>query len=158
MKKHFLTILFFIGSLTFAQEKPSDFPTSVNAEKAFKLQEESKKPIVFFFYTDWCKYCFAMKKNTFSNENVMELINANFHFVAFNAEGKTPVFLKNKTFENKNGTHELAVSLAAKNGYISYPSLVILNSKHKIDEQADTFLSAKQLAEFLAKYLKKKKR
>ena len=99
-----------------------------------------------------------MKKNTFTNENVIQLLNDNFHLVLFDAESKEPVELKRKTFENKNGVHELAISLAAKKGYMAYPSLVILNHKSRIDEQVDSFLSAKQLEKLLTKYLKKQER
>ena len=158
MKKNCLAILLFISSFTFSQNKINDLPLSVQAEKAFELQEESKKPMLFFFYTDWCKYCFTMKKNTFTDKKIVQLINDNFHFVLFNAESKEPVTLKRKTFNNKQGTHELAIALASKNGYMSYPSLVILNQKSRIDEQVDTVLSAKQLTELLTEYLKKQKR
>jgi len=148
--------LCFFNFLLFAQQKNNSFPDTIDAEKAFILQKETKKPIVFFFYTNWCKYCFAMKKNTFTNEKVIHLLNDNFHFVLFNAESKTPVKIKRKTFENTSGVHELAERLAAKNGYISYPSLVILNRKNRIDEQVSTFLSANDTEELLKLYLKKK--
>jgi len=88
---------------------------------------------------------------------VIELIDDNFHFVLFNAESKTPVKIRNKTFENNSGVHELAIRLASKQGYMSYPSLIILNKKQRIDEQVDTFLSAKDLKNLLFTYIKKQK-
>lgn len=149
-------ILFFMSLVLFSQQNKDHFPNTVNAEKAFILQKETKKPIVFFFYTNWCKYCFAMKKNTFTNEKVLNLLNDNFHFVMFDAESKTPVKIKRKTFENTSGVHELAIRLATKNGYISYPSFVILNHKSRIDEQVNSFLSANETEKLLSLYLKKK--
>jgi len=156
MRKSYTILFCFIHLFLFSQQKEIPFPNSITAEKAFILQKETKKPILFFFYTNWCKYCFTMKKNTFTNNDVIELIDENFHFVVFNAEGKTPVKIKNKTFENKSGVHELASRLASKNGYMSYPSLVILNHKNRIDEQVDTFLSAQNLKELLSIYTEKK--
>ena len=158
MKKIHLVITLFCSVILFSQEKTKDFPNTVTADEAFILQEETEKPIVFFFYTNWCKYCFTMKKNTFTNNNIIKLLDENFHFVLFNAESKEPVKFKNKTFKNTSGTHELAIALAAKKGYMSYPTTVILNHKQRIDEQADTFLSAKQLEKLFSKYLKKQKR
>jgi len=158
MKKYFLILILFISSLVFAQENSNKFPVTIDAENAFTLQKETKKPIVFFFYTDWCKYCFTMKKNTFTDDTIIQLLDDNFHFVLFNAESKNPVKVKNKTFENTSGVHDLVISLASKKGYMSYPSLVILNHKTRIDEQVDTFLSAEQLEELLTKYLKKKEK
>ena len=155
MRKACILFTLLFSCFAFSQQQTAEFPNTVDAEKAFILQKETKKPIVFFFYTNWCKYCFTMKKNTFTDEHVIELLNNKFHFVLFNAESKTPVKLKRKTFENISGVHELAVSLASKNGYMSYPSLVILNHKKRIDEQVDTFLSAAQLDELLTQYIKK---
>lgn len=145
-----------MSSVLFSQQNNPPFPNIVNADEAFILQKETKKPIVFFFYTNWCRYCFAMKKNTFTNEKVINLLNDNFHFVLFDAESKTPVKIKRKTFENTSGVHELAIRLATKNGYISYPSFVILNHKNRIDEQVNSFLSANETEKLLRLYLKKK--
>lgn len=150
-------ILLFMSSFLFSQQKKAPFPNVINAEEAFILQKETKKPIVFFFYTNWCRYCFAMKDNTFTNEKVIDLLNDNFHFVMFDAESKAPVKIKKKVFKNISGVHDLAVRLAAKNGYMSYPSLVILNHKSRIDEQIDSFLSANETKKLLSLYLKKKK-
>lgn len=157
MKQKCTLLLLLFNFLLFSQQKERSFPDTIDVEKAFILQKETKKPIVFFFYTNWCKYCFAMKKNTFTNEKVINLLNDNFHFVLFNAESKTPVKVKRKIFENTSGVHELAERLAGKNGYISYPSFVILNHKSRIDEQVDTFLSAEDTEKLLKLYLKKKK-
>lgn len=155
MKKTFVLLLCFVNFLLFSQQKEINSPNSISAEKAFILQKETQKPILFFFHTNWCKYCFTMKKNTFTNPKVMKLINDNFHFVSFDAESKESVKVGNKTFENNSGVHKLAITLASKNGYMSYPSLVILNHKKRIDEQVDTFLSAEGLKKLLSAYLKK---
>ena len=156
MKKFSLVIILVSFFWGFSQKAPKDFPITNTATEAFALQQETQKPIVFFFFTDWCKYCFAMKKNTFTHKETIALLNENFHFVLFNAESKETITLKDTHFKNKNGTHELAIALASKNGYINYPSLVILNKNNTIDEQISTFLPAKKLNKLLNKYLTKK--
>lgn len=42
------------------------------------------KPMVIFMYGKNCPWCSRMEQTTFSNKNVVELLNKNFIFIAIN--------------------------------------------------------------------------
>ena len=69
MKKTLLLFLILSTEILFSQKTSSLI--SLSFEEAYKLQEKEKRPIVVFFYTNWCKYCFAMKKNTFNDKKTI---------------------------------------------------------------------------------------
>lgn len=78
MKKS--VVLFILSfSLLFGQMEglkiQKDLPT------ALKLAKKEQKDILLFIYSNHCWYCNKMKKNTFSNKKVIEMINENFIFV-----------------------------------------------------------------------------
>ena len=152
MKK--IIFLFFFSTITFFGQKSETSLNTFSFEEAFAMQEKEERPLLIFFHTDWCKYCFTMKKNTFANPKTIELLNTNFYFVSFDAESKEDITIKENLFQNKTGTHQIVEALASKNGSISYPSTIILSAKNTIDEQIDSFLSAKQLHKLLKAYLK----
>lgn len=87
MKYLFSCILFFFCFKISGQDF-SDFPKVYSLEKAILLQKKEPKPIVVFVHTKWCKFCLAMKRNTFTNKEVIDLLNASFYFVDFDAEYK----------------------------------------------------------------------
>ncbi|MEO9570698.1 MAG: thioredoxin family protein [Polaribacter sp.] len=151
MRKTFL--FFFILSTTILFSQKNDSLLSYSFEEAYKLQEKEKKPIVVFFHTNWCKFCFAMKKNTFTNKEIIKLLNEKFYFISFNAESKKPININGQTFINKSGIHQITEILASKKGTISYPSTIILSPKNTIDEQIDSFLSVKEIKKILQTYL-----
>lgn len=155
MKKTFLFFFIFSTGIIFGQK--NNTLKSYSFEDAYKLQEKEKRPIVIFFHTNWCKFCFAMKKNTFTDKKTIDLLNKNFYFISFDAESKKPVSIKDKIFKNTSGIHQIVVVLASKNNTISYPSTVILSTNNTIDEQIDAFLSAKEISKILTTYLLKNK-
>ncbi|MCL7762417.1 thioredoxin family protein [Polaribacter sp. Z014] len=154
MKKTLLFFFIFSNGILFSQK--NNALKSYSFEEAYNLQEKEKKPIVIFFHTKWCKYCFGMKKKTFSDKKVIDLLNKYFYFIPFDAESKDLIKIKDKIFKNESGTHQIAQVLASKNNTISYPSTVILSANNIIDEQIDSFLSAEEISKILTKYIAKK--
>jgi thioredoxin-related protein len=115
-----------------------------------KIHPQNPKPIVVFLYTDWCKICFGMKKNTFEDSKVINLLNDNFYFIKLNGEEKKDITFLGKKFVykpsgNKTGTHELAKALGSINDRISYPTTVILNKKLEINIQLDSYVNVKKM-------------
>ncbi|MFY9242994.1 MAG: thioredoxin fold domain-containing protein [Polaribacter sp.] len=124
-----------------------------------KMQQENPKPIVVFVFTDWCKICFGMKKNTLENSNIIKLLNNHFYFAKLNGEEKKDIHFLGKTFVyksygNKIGNHELAIELASINNKLNYPTTIILNKKFEIDLQIDTYINSKKMEKILNNYLK----
>lgn len=154
MMKNLLIFVFISSFSVFSQQKLKTY----TFEEIEKLQLEVPKPIVIFIYTNNCKFCFAMKKNTFSNIDIIDTLNNSFYFIVLNAETKIEICFLGKTFVYKpngfnTGVHELAIELAELNGKISYPTLTILNKNYEIMRQIDYFVNSKSLQNILKKTL-----
>ena len=158
MKKIIILILFIANLATFSQSVKSELRV-FSFEEVEQLHQQKPKPIVVFIYTDWCKICFGMKKNTFQNDEIIKLLNDKFYFINLNGEEKKEITFLGKTFVykpsgNKTGTHELAIELAAIKGRISYPTTTILNSNFEIEAQIDGYLNSKKFYKFINNYIK----
>jgi thioredoxin-related protein len=97
-----------------------------------------------------------MKKTTFKNKEVIQLLNNNFYFVRLDGEEKKDIIFLGKTFVYKpsganTGVHELADELASINKRISYPTTTILNSKFEIELQINGFSNAKEMKKILSR-------
>jgi thioredoxin-related protein len=119
-------------------------------EEAEKLLQQKPKPILVFLYTDWCKICHGMKKTTFKNKKVIQLLNENFYFIMLNGEEKRDITFFGRTFNYKpsganTGIHELAKELASLDGKVSYPTTIILNSNLEINLQISDYISGKNM-------------
>tara|TARA_R110002124_G_scaffold198561_2_gene365418 strand:+ start:80 stop:550 length:471 start_codon:yes stop_codon:yes gene_type:complete len=156
MKKIIILILFIANLATFSQSVKSELRV-FSFEEVEQLHQQ--KPIVVFTYTDWCKICFGMKKNTFQNDEIIKLLNDKFYFIYLNGEEKKEITFLGKKFVykpsgNKTGAHELARELASKKGRISYPTTTILNSSFEIEAQIDGYLNSKKFYKFINNYIK----
>lgn len=105
-------------------------------EEAVQRAQTDKNPKNIFidFYTHWCGWCKVMDKQTFTDPNVIKLMNKYFYPVKFNAEGKDPVTFMGKEYvfvaEGRNGYHQLAAEIMQ--GKLSYPTFVFLNPEFQI--------------------------
>ena len=127
-------------------------------EEVEQLQKKNQKPLLVFIYTDWCKVCYGMKKTTFNNSNVIQLLNKKYYLLMLNGEEKKDISFLDKTFTykpagNNTGVHELAKALGSINGKMSYPTLILLNSKFQIELQIDSFINSKKMNALLTDYL-----
>jgi len=158
MKKTILLIFYFGCLATSSQSKNKDLQIFTFPE-AEKLQQQIQKPIVVFIYTDWCKICQGMKKKTFKNDGIINVLNDHFYFINLNAEDNNNITFLGKTFVykpsgTKSGMHELAKELGSINGQISYPTTIILNSDFEIEVQIDNYFNSKKFYKLLESYLK----
>jgi len=48
--------------------------------------KEEKKPVIVDFYTDWCKYCALMDKETFSDPEIKKILISDWIAIKINAE------------------------------------------------------------------------
>ncbi|MBW3519000.1 thioredoxin fold domain-containing protein [Flavobacterium sp. NKUCC04_CG] len=133
MKKILLLLVIALaGVTTQAQEiKWMTFQEAINAQK------KKPKPIFMDVYTHWCGPCKMLDKNTFTDSEVIKLINSDFYAVKFNAEGEEKIEFDGKKFSNpnydanragRNAMHEFTGFLRIP----GYPSMVIIDSDGSI--------------------------
>lgn len=159
MRVSFVIIILCTIFRSFAQENEIPVLKTYSFEEVTQLQKEEKRPTIVFLHTPWCKYCKAMKKNTFTNKNIIRILNKKFYFVSFNAETKKSVTFNNHTFHFKptgknTGSHELATTLTNNN--LTFPAIVFLSSKNQVLYKEHTFLPADKLHTILHQLTLKK--
>lgn len=142
-----------ISHVTTAQPKTYSF------EAIDSLQQVEPRPVVIFLHTDWCRFCAAMKTNSFADDEVIRLLNNDFYFVDFEAESTAAVRFGERTFEYNptganTGVHELAEALGSLEGKLSYPVLCILNPEYEIIYQHNSFMNGDELRTVLEMAMK----
>lgn len=119
----------------------------VTWEDALARSREDDRKVLLHIYTDWCTLCRKMEEQTFSDPEVVRYINANFHPVRINAEGRQELSYRDKTYnyvrDGKVGYHALAAELLR--GQLSFPSLVFLDSKQDVIQSITGFRDARQM-------------
>ena len=99
-----------------------------------EAQKTNPKNVLIDVYTNWCGPCKLMDKNTFSNPDIIRIINENYYAVKFNAEGNDTVKFMDKVFTNpnfdstktqrRNSSHQFTRFL----GVNAYPSTLFFDS------------------------------
>jgi len=158
--KKVLFLFIFFGCFTiYAQEsKGKEVLNIFTFEEVEEIHQQIPKPILVFLYTDWCKICFGMKKTTFKNRKVIQLLNEKFYFIKLNAEEKQDITFLGKIFTYKptginTGMHELAVELGTIKKTIIYPTIIILNTVFEIDAQLTGLYNARKMIGILTAYI-----
>jgi thioredoxin-related protein len=114
-------------------ESENDRIAWMDMETAVAANKQNPKPFFIDMYTTWCGWCTKMDVATFSDPDVIQYINQNFHPVKFDAETDEPVMYKGRSYEKKHypqfkqSYNELAVSLM--DSKMSFPTFVILSRK-----------------------------
>ena len=94
-------------------------------EKGIQLAGEQDKHIVIDFFTDWCKWCKVMDKETFSVPEVESYLFENFVPIRINAESTTDkVTFQGKTFSYRELTSAFKVS--------GFPSIAFLTPESEL--------------------------
>ena len=121
-------------------------------EEAQKLNAKEKKKFIIDVYTDWCGWCKKMDATTFSNPEVISVINTYFYAIKLNAEQKEDIIFNGKTYKNKTdgtrSTHDLALELLKNR--TSYPTTVFLDENLGLIQPIPGFLDAEKIAPILA--------
>ena len=158
--KKLLFLFIFFGCFTiYAQEsKGKEVLNIFTFEEVEEIHQQIPKPILVFLYTDWCKICFGMKKTTFKNRKVIQLLNEKFYFIKLNAEEKQDITFLGKIFTYKptginTGMHELAVELGTIKKTIIYPTTIILNTVFEIDAQLTGLYNTRKMTDILTTYI-----
>lgn len=94
-------------------------------EAADQLQKE-KRPVLIDLYTDWCGWCKAMDKRTYSNKKVSEYLGQKFYPVKIDAESKQSFIWQGKKYDFQQGQGANSFAIYLTNGQLSYPTTVFI--------------------------------
>ena len=86
--------------------------------------KKSNKIILVDVYTDWCKWCKEMDKNTYANDDVIKYLNKNFVVVKLNAEGSDSFVYNGKKYSSPDLSQYFNVD--------GYPATLFLKSNGDI--------------------------
>jgi thioredoxin-related protein len=159
-KKLLFPFIFFVCFTIYGQESAEKEVLNIfTFEEVEKLHPLNPKPLLVFVYTDWCKICHGMKRTTFRDKKIQQLLNKKFYFIMLNGEEKKDITFFGKTFIYKptgtnTGMHELASKLATKEKRIAYPTTIILNTAFEIDAQLIGFYNTQKMTQIITQYLK----
>ncbi|WLD23893.1 thioredoxin family protein [Flavobacterium dauae] len=147
--KQLLLVLFF----NFYVQSYSQQLQTYSFEQVEQLVGENPRPILLYFYTDWCQYCKMLQQTTFKDKNVIEKLNNNYYVVFFNAETKEEVAHKGVTYKFvptgiKSGYHEL-LHHYIKNRQEMYPTILFLDEHFNELIFLQSYLSASNLMKIL---------
>jgi thioredoxin-related protein len=155
MTQNNLGKLFFIFFLLFYSFGFSQEINWMSLKDVAEAQKTNPKNVLIDVYTNWCGPCKLMDKNTFSNPDIIRIINKNYYAVKFNAEGNETVKFKNKVFTNpnfdstktqrRNSSHQFTRFL----GVNAYPSTLFFDSDMNYLTPIKGYLNPKQIEIYL---------
>ncbi|NBC24566.1 MAG: DUF255 domain-containing protein [Bacteroidetes bacterium] len=132
---HRILLLFLFYFLVIVSHVNAQKVEWMSFEQALEAQKIEKKKIFVDLYTDWCSWCKRMDKTTMKDPEIIHYLNSTFYPVKFNAEQKTEIKFKGKTYKlvERNGKrdyHELAAHISRNQ--LSYPTFIFLNEKAEV--------------------------
>lgn len=131
----------------------------VSLEQAQELSKRDGKPIMVDVYTSWCGPCKMLSSKTFTDKQLADYVNKNYHAVKFDAEGPDAVKFKGQSYTNpdyrpemkgmRNGTHQLTMQIAPVNGRVAYPTVVYLDAEGNVLAPVQGYLTPEQMEPIL---------
>lgn len=109
-------------------------------DDAVSTATKSGKPVFVTVYADWCGYCKLMERTTFTDPNVVKLLQG-WVPARLNGESATPLKL-GKTTMTEN-------QWAMSNGVSGFPATFLLDSKGKPFAGVPGYLEAPQMSRLL---------
>jgi thioredoxin-related protein len=141
MKRLVILLLALAPYFVFSQGQVSNEINWISLEKAKKYAKKYDKNILVFFYKKDCPYCEEMKRETLSDQSVIDLINNNFFPVKIDSRTKDTIYYNNKAFGNQQPAssgrhdwrhdfyHEVARFNQKGKELTTTPTIVLFNSK-----------------------------
>jgi len=127
----------------------------MSLDEVREAQKTNPKNVLIDVYTNWCGPCKLMDRNTFSNTDIIKIINENYYAIKFNAEGNDIITFMDKVFTNpnfdstktqkRNSSHQLTQFL----GINAYPSTLFFDSDMNYLTPVKGYLNPKQIEIYL---------
>ncbi|MFQ6054945.1 MAG: thioredoxin family protein [Methanosarcinales archaeon] len=84
---------------------------SKSLDEGFRIAQEQDKPILVYFWAQWCQYCEKLETETLPNEKVSKILKNDFVLVAIDLDEQGEVaqrygvsYPPQELFLDKNGT------------------------------------------------------
>jgi len=117
------TLLFFIIACGNKTQTSDELNWTANLEKAIETAKaENKAVLVNFTGSDWCKWCFKLSDEVFSQDDFKEYADENLILVKLDFPRSISQSSETKTYNQ---------SLAQKYGVQGFPTILIFNSQGK---------------------------
>ena len=141
MKNLFLLVFVCSSFFSFSQGATKTEIDWITLEKAKQYAEKYNKNILLFFYKEHCPYCDKMKKETLSDNTVVNLINNNFFPVKINSRTKDTIIYNGVAYGNQQAEssgrydwrHDFYAEVASfsrnNTEQSTTPSIVLFNNK-----------------------------
>ena len=139
MKKLIIVLLAITPFLLFSQGGIKTEIDWLPLEKAKTLAEKHNEKILIFFYKKDCDYCEKMKRETLSDQSVINMINNNFFPVKIDSRTKDTIIYNGRAYGNQqpasSGRHDwrhdfyAEVAAFANGSQITTPTIVLFNNK-----------------------------
>lgn len=149
MKKLLLILLILGLQPAEAQNEEINWIGFEELEDSLKQQS---KPVVIYFYTDWCVYCKKMERNAFRDPEIISDLNNNFYAVKMNAESTENIAFDGQVFSNeqaknkRNGIHQIPLLLARReNKPISFPVVLVLDENFRVKIKSYDYLTSERM-------------
>ncbi|NOZ35849.1 MAG: thioredoxin family protein [Chlorobi bacterium] len=123
---------------------------------ASELTLKNKKPLLIYFYTDWCQSCKVIDGIVLKNKVIANLINKHFNFVRFNAASQNINVLFGDILKStgKGRPHQLTYALLKQS--LKFPAFVFISSKKVKLNEMHGFILPYQLEEVLSYFSEEK--
>ena len=141
MRRVVLLTLLIIPIFLFSQGSTKTEIDWIPLEKAIKYAEKYNQKILIYFFKQNCEYCEKMQKETFSDINIINLINNNFLAVKLDSRTKDIISYNGKKYTNQqpesSGRHdwrhdfyyEVASFTRNNKQQLTTPTIVLFNNK-----------------------------
>lgn len=128
-------------------------------DEAVQLSKKHPKKIFIDVFTSWCGWCKRMDATTYTDKDIINLINKYYYAVRLDAETKDTFHFNNHLFYNaapgqRGSVNELASSLL--DGKLEYPTTVYLDEKVNRLTYAAGYMSAADLKTVLLYFAENK--
>lgn len=129
----FIGVILFSG--TFARAQNAEKIHWINFNQLNDSLKVNPKKVFVTFFADWCSFCKQMDRETFTDKNVIEVLNKDYYAVKMNIESTETIYFGEQVFTNQrskkiNPIHEIALALVSrKNHVFSLPAMIFFDKQ-----------------------------
>jgi len=127
--KKITTLIFLIFAFMFANQSFAQELTWYNWDEGYKKAQNENKIMLIDAYTDWCGWCKVMDQKTYTNTDIINLIDKNFVAIKLNPELEGSYEFSKTTYTGRELINHLA-----DNNFRGYPTTFFVfsssNSKY----------------------------